>query len=182
MKKTKTIYLALLTVLLSPMAANADLIGSNVDANYHFDDLGDIIATGSTTVSGVIEWESGESIMLGIFESIDFTGSTIIFDYLADACCSYNTSGTYNGYTFEFDAGVLSDLVGLSFAANAYGYVDSMLSWSGDTLFVNWRGAPITDVPGVTIELSFASVPEPGTLALLGIGLVGMAARRRKKV
>ena len=59
MTRTKSTYLALVAVLLSPMAANADLIGSGVTATYHFDDLGDILTTGSTTVSGAVEWEAG---------------------------------------------------------------------------------------------------------------------------
>ena len=42
-------------------------------------------------------------------------------------------------------------------------------------------GTYVYNLPNDTITLSFGTVPEPGTLALLGLSLAGLAATRRRK-
>lgn len=56
-----------------------------------------------------------------------------------------------------------------------------MISFSGDTLYVNWEGN-LTGVDSVQIDLTFASVPESGILALLGLGLAVIWFSRKMKM
>jgi len=176
--------ICLLAILFSNISY-AGLMGSDVTANYHFGNFGTIFGTGTATVSDTDEWTSptrfpGSS---DSFDFIDIGDDYILFDFQAGLCCQWNPA-PYNGFEFIFDSGVLSDLVSTSFSANSDGYVDSMISFVGDTLLVNWGGGNIAGVDSVQIDLSFesVSVPEPSSIFLLGLGLFSLSIFRKTKI
>lgn len=171
-----------LAILAASSVCQAGLMGSGVIANYHYPELGTIIGASATTVTGAYEFTDptgfpGDS---NLFDFIDFGDNFILFDFRSDACCKW-TDSDYNGFELIFDLGVLSDLSAATFSPNTGGYVDAMISQAGDTLYINWAGGDITDVASVRVNLEFATVPLPGSMLLVGLGLVALRLQRRSR-
>ena len=182
MIKTKSTFLALVAVLLSPMAANAvpivwdfnghsyELIASGgitwQDASDAAEGMGGYLAT----ITSDAENEFIVS-MLGIGQSPYWLGG-----FQAPGSSEPDTewqwvTGEAWGYT-NWASGEPNDAAGEDALAFAF-FAD----------VGQWNDAPVDYLygnGGYVVE--YKKVPEPGTLALFGLGLFGMGLAKRKKI
>ena len=210
MTKTKSMYLALIVVLLSPMVANAVPI---------FESFEDDTANSTSFSEGIFDFTSTGDLFVefGVGLGADFSTQWLGSGFGdGGSFVSFGSFSITSG-SFTIDSGVFwtSDDDGFDFSVGDIDFV-GLLSAGGEvTVTINI--APTGDLPDGYVNVSFAgtaldgvslsgmrfdipgslnyllidnlslnataSVPEPGTFALFGLGLAGIGLmRRRRKV
>jgi hypothetical protein len=173
---------AALAAFAVPAAASFD--GATIDLQYYFPDLGSPFSTFEQFVVGA----GVESTFFPDDDprtNLDFGGTNLYITYNS---ASNWTFADFNGFVFADTTNTLDTIVGVSVnaATNMVGFDASRVSFTGDTVAVNWNGLSFNEQTIVSLDFRFgdAAIPEPATWAMmiLGFGLVGAAARRRTAI
>src|SRR4051812_12636738 len=160
--------------------AHAGLIGSTVDIRHLFPDQATVnIEGGPATVSGAVEYPLFFSF------SVDITDTQILARWPGPGNLGFSATA-FNGFEYLF-SGVT--ITGATVNGSSTFLGTPTINIVGNNIFVNYAGLQTGNSPTVSIidvttssdTGTPASAPEPGTLALLGAGLLGLSFRYKRR-
>ena len=178
-----TLSLEASAVVIWDESVNGDLSNSPFAPTPLVFGIGDNTVTG--TIGGLLQQGGDQFDRFTFSVAVGFLWTGLFVD-------NYVTSGgntttgfeAYTGNVIDFD-GSLGTALGPTFPINVSHIGTDILGNFGGPFGSGFYTVGLREnSPGQQYSLTFqiSAVPEPGTLALLGIGLSGMGLARRKKV
>lgn len=169
----KITILTALLMAMSPFAAMADQISYTYSGNWN------------TYKSGIFQWgydatvvfeNGGDTIEDQVFSADDFVSATIVSGDYSFTMFASDITGWYE----DFVSDALGRLGEGWFNAESDGHTWHFDTWYQD-LWANSGNQGMAHY-GDTNLSAVGKVPEPGTLALLGLGLAGLGFAKRRKI
>jgi hypothetical protein len=169
--------------------AHAGFIGAQMTASYYFPDSSSPYASAAFTPPSFTVGAGQETV--GDIEGV----TNLLVDFSDDALSiAFDTilgNPTWNGADFNGIIFTATNPLDISSAivdasTTMAGFDNFRISYTDHQILLNWQGLSYID--GTVVNINFTSglpqtgsVPEPGTLALVGLGLAGLVPRRRKR-
>lgn len=177
MRLLKGLVLVVLVLgMASAVPAYADLTGAHIDTKADFPDMFTVFQDGGpATIGPGIEYPIGTFDLYNPNFSIDFTG-TQIFISLNGAQTQFQ-SASFNGFEVDFLSGILT-----SATVDGSSDFNPVISIIGGNLFLNYQGLSAEGVSVIDINGSVTTTPEPGSLALVGSGVLAMVGVFRRRL
>lgn len=161
-------FAALAGLMMITFAAQAGMLGSTVSVDFFYPDTSSLYCSnGSAVVGGGVEYPSSCSGFAPV--AIDISDTWISVDTGGSSW----SPGSFNGIHLTVLSG--PGIMSASYAGGTMGYTG--LTVDSGSLWLNFAGVS----PGGEAHFLIATVPEPGTYALMGLGLLGVAAIARRR-
>lgn len=182
--KVKRIFAAAF-LAVSSIAAQAGFLGNTVEARAYFPNL----PPGNTTNGGPVQAVVGAGVEFSNGQFTPFFGPT--FDFADTSITITQTltghqGATFNGWSFFDVFSTIDSIVGVDILSDNTGFFSgdpSRIFFDADHVFVNFQALSFSvGAPEIVLGVRFASnqVPEPESLALVGLGLLALVGVRRK--
>ena len=175
-------------LLAAPPRAGADFLqGKQLSVQVYFPDLNTPVGTPQVfTANGTNEVDFGGSAPGGIIVAASLIVSDTTIEFVYKQASGF-TAATFNGYVFKDISPDIPAFTSLAVdpATTLAGFDASRISFTSDRINVNVSGLSANVGTVIKLDLTVAApVPEPASVALLGMGIVPAAAlawRRRAR-
>jgi len=194
MKKVSLASLVLLIAVgLTGAATASDFTGTTVSWQYYAYGGAYTSDFGGGTSSGSFVFTCTTCGNFDGYFTIDTGPNSITFDYTvcastgecpstwADSVLSLSPN-LYNGIDLLFSGGPSITSVSIDPATNMAGFNTSFLYFTGSEIQVDWHTLPFDSGTIVKLDLNGTTTPEPGSLVLLGSGLLAVAGVLRRRL
>jgi hypothetical protein len=187
----RNIKLVLLAVLMA--VAGAGFLAGNAHA-LAFDDKIVIERVKDDTFfwSAVVSVTPIVPEITGRYHDIDLDAGVPQIDVLYTEPGGF-AQANFNGFRFWDMTNTVDDFENVSiWSSNLLGFDESRVSFNSDNIYMNFEGLTFDagnfvslrigdQIAGISRNLPSSSVPEPGTIILVGSGLLGLTGLSRRK-